>query len=81
MYEPALDGDGKLMIAVAVGVNADPDTKAKALVELGADVLVLDTAHGHQTRMLHAIESVRAGGRRRPDRRRQRRDGARAPAS
>ena len=60
MYQPALDRDGKLMIAVAVGVNADPDTKAKALVELGADVLVIDTAHGHQTRMLHAIEAVRA---------------------
>jgi IMP dehydrogenase len=59
MYQPALDRDGKLMIAVAVGVNADPDTKAKALVEMGADVLVIDTAHGHQTRMLHAIESVR----------------------
>ena len=48
------------MIAVAVGVNADPDTKAKALVEMGADVLVIDTAHGHQTRMLHALEAVRA---------------------
>jgi IMP dehydrogenase len=60
MYQPALDQDGKLMIAVAVGVNADPDTKAKALVEMGADVLVIDTAHGHQTRMLHAVEAVRA---------------------
>jgi IMP dehydrogenase len=59
-YQPALDAAGRLMIAVAVGVNADPDTKAKALVELGADVLVIDTAHGHQTRMLHALESVRA---------------------
>jgi IMP dehydrogenase len=60
MYRPALDADGALMIAVAVGVNADPDSKAKALVEMGADVLVIDTAHGHQTRMLHAIEAVRA---------------------
>jgi IMP dehydrogenase len=59
-YEPALDAHGRLMIAVAVGVNADPDTKAKALVEMGADVLVIDTAHGHQTRMLQAIETVRA---------------------
>jgi IMP dehydrogenase len=48
------------MISVAVGVNGDPETKAKALVGMGADVLVIDTAHGHQTRMLHAIESVRA---------------------
>jgi IMP dehydrogenase len=60
IYRPALDADGRLMIAVAVGVNADPDTKAKALVELGADVLVIDTAHGHQSRMLHALEAVRA---------------------
>ena len=59
-YQPALDTAGKLMIAVAVGVNGDPDTKAKALVEMGADVLVLDTAHGHQTRMLQAVEAVRA---------------------
>ena len=55
--EPALDADGRLMIAVAVGINADPDTKAKALVEMGADVLVIDTAHGHQTRMLRASSS------------------------
>jgi len=60
IYEPALDKDGRLMIAVALGVNAEPETKAKALVEMGADVLVLDTAHGHQTRMLRAIEGVRA---------------------
>ena len=59
-YRPALDDDGRLVVAVAVGINGDPDTKAKALVALGADVLVIDTAHGHQTRMLHAVEAVRA---------------------
>jgi IMP dehydrogenase len=59
-YRPALDADGKLMVAVAVGINGDPDTRAKALVEIGADVLVIDTAHGHQLRMLRAIEAVRA---------------------
>ena len=59
-YRPALDAEGRLMIAVAVGINGDPDTKAKALAAMGADVLVIDTAHGHQTRMLRAIESVRA---------------------
>jgi IMP dehydrogenase len=58
-YEPALDADGRLMVAVAVGINADPDTKAKALVEMGADVLVIDTAHGHQLRMLQVVEAVR----------------------
>jgi IMP dehydrogenase len=58
-YGPALDADGRLMIAVAVGVNGDPETKAKALVGMGTDVLVIDTAHGHQTRTLRAIEVVR----------------------
>ena len=48
------------MVAVAVGINGEPDAKARALVELGADVLVIDTAHGHQARMLRALESVRA---------------------
>ncbi len=59
IYGPALDASGRLMMAVAVGVNGDPDTRAKTLVELGADVLVIDTAHGHQARMLRAIEVVR----------------------
>jgi IMP dehydrogenase len=59
IYRPAVDTDGRLMVAVAVGVNGDPDTRAKTVVELGADVLVIDTAHGHQTRTLAAIEAVR----------------------
>ncbi|MEO5723136.1 MAG: GuaB1 family IMP dehydrogenase-related protein [Ilumatobacteraceae bacterium] len=60
IYRPAVDAQGRLRIAVAVGINGDPGTKAKALVEMGVDVLVIDTAHGHQTRMLRAIEEVRA---------------------
>ena len=55
-----MDADGKLMVAVAVGINGDPEGKAKALVALGADVLVVDTAHGHQGRMLRAVEQVRS---------------------
>jgi len=60
IYKPALDAQGRLMIAVAVGINGDPATRAKALVNMGVDVLVIDTAHGHQTRTLRAIEEVRA---------------------
>jgi IMP dehydrogenase len=60
IYRPALDAHGRLMVAVAVGINGDPATKAKALVDVEADLLVIDTAHGHQTRMLRAIEAVRA---------------------
>ena len=60
IYRPAVDRDGRLLIAAAVGINGDPATKAKALLSMGADVLVIDTAHGHQTRALRAIEEVRA---------------------
>ena len=60
IYRPAVDAQGRLMIAVAVGINGDPATRAKALVDMGVDVLVIDTAHGHQTRTLRAIEEVRA---------------------
>jgi len=60
IYRPALDADGRLQIAVAVGINGDPATKAKALAAMGVDVLVIDTAHGHQIRTLRATEEVRA---------------------
>ncbi len=60
IYRPAVDGQGRLRVACAVGINGDPATKAKALVAMGVDVLVIDTAHGHQTRTLRAIEEVRA---------------------
>jgi len=59
MYAPAVDRNGRLMIAVAVGVNADPAVRAAELVRMGADVIVVDTAHGHQRRMIDAVESVR----------------------
>jgi len=60
IYRPALDAEGRLRIACAVGINGEPGVKAKALVAMGVDVLVIDTAHGHQTRALRAIEEVRA---------------------
>ena len=60
IYRPAVDADGKLLIGAAVGINGDPAVRAKELAAFGADVLVIDTAHGHQTRTLHAIEAVRA---------------------
>ncbi|SDH93013.1 GMP reductase [Agrococcus jejuensis] len=59
LYQPALDAQGRLRVAVAVGINGDPAAKASALVDAGADVVVIDTAHGHQGGMLRAIEAVR----------------------
>ena len=60
LYRPAVDVDGRLLVAIAIGINGDAVGKACQLVEAGADVLVIDTAHGHQTRMLEVVAAVRA---------------------
>ncbi|NNH75813.1 GuaB1 family IMP dehydrogenase-related protein [Nocardia uniformis] len=60
IYQPAVDAQGQLRIAAAVGINGDIPAKAKALVDAGADVLVMDTAHGHQNKMIEALRSVAA---------------------
>ena len=59
IYRPALNARGELMSAVAVGISGNPAERAAALVEMGVDVVVVDTAHGHQGKMLRAIEAVR----------------------
>ena len=59
MYAPALDANGRLLVGAAVGINGDVAAKAAALLELGVDVLVVDTAHGHQSKMLEALPHVR----------------------
>lgn len=59
VYRPAVDGQGRLLVSVAVGINADPVGRSIDLVRMGADVIVIDTAHGHQTKMFEVIESVR----------------------
>ena len=60
MYQPALDSNGKLKVAAAVGINGDVASKAKQLLAAGADVLVVDTAHGHQKKMVEALKTIRA---------------------
>ncbi|WP_300640888.1 GuaB1 family IMP dehydrogenase-related protein [Nocardioides sp.] len=60
LYTPAVDARGALRVAAAVGVNGDVAAKAAALLEAGVDCLVVDTAHGHQDRMLEALAAVRA---------------------
>jgi IMP dehydrogenase len=59
LYKPAVDASGRLRIAVAVGVNGDVAGRAKALLEAGADLIVVDTAHGHQEKMIGALAAVR----------------------
>jgi len=58
LYRPAVDRDGRLAVAAAVGINGDVASKARALAAAGVDVLVVDTAHGHQEGMLGALSAV-----------------------
>ncbi len=59
LYQPSVDASGRLRVAAALGINGDPALKAKLLTEAGADLLVVDTAHGHQEKMISALRAVR----------------------
>jgi len=58
IYRPTVDSSGRLKVAAAIGINGDIARKAKALAAAGVDVLVLDTAHGHQAAMVAALKMV-----------------------
>jgi IMP dehydrogenase len=60
IYKPLTDKKGRLKVAVAIGINGDVAAKASRVLKFGADVLVVDTAHGHQKKMLEAIKAVRS---------------------
>ena len=60
LYRPASDDQGRLRVAAAIGVNGDVAAKAEALLATGIDCLVVDTAHGHQGRMVEALAAVRS---------------------
>lgn len=55
----ARDAQGRLLAAAAVGPGGDLETRSHALVEAGADVLVVDTAHGHSKGVLDAVRLLR----------------------
>jgi IMP dehydrogenase len=54
------DDSGRLRVGAAIGIGADCLPRAEALLESGADFLVLDSAHGHSANVLRAIRDVRA---------------------
>jgi IMP dehydrogenase len=60
LYRPAVDESGRLRVGVALGISGQVSDRAAALLDSGADALVIDTAHGHQDRMLGALRAVRA---------------------
>ncbi|MEM9458592.1 MAG: GuaB1 family IMP dehydrogenase-related protein [Myxococcota bacterium] len=65
LLQPTVDGSGRLMVAAAIGISGDTVHHAAQLLEMGVAALVIDTAHGHQRRMLEALAQVRRalGGR------------------
>ena len=56
----ARDESGRLLCAAAIGATSDVLDRAAALVEAGADALVLDSAHGHSQNILRAVAKVKA---------------------
>ncbi|MBT6830439.1 MAG: IMP dehydrogenase [Rhodospirillaceae bacterium] len=53
------DEKGRLRVAAATGVGEDGLLRAEALLDAGADMVVVDTAHGHSEGVLHAVEAVK----------------------
>jgi IMP dehydrogenase len=58
LYTPNTDAHGRLRVGAAVGISGEVGAKARSLAEAGVDVLVIDTAHGHQRKTLEAIQVV-----------------------
>ena len=50
------DDKGRLRVGAAIGVGAEAEARAEALLAAGADVLVLDSAHGHSRNIIEAVE-------------------------
>jgi len=53
------DEQGRLRVAAATGVGSDGMERARALIEAGADVVVVDTAHGHSAGVLDAVQLIK----------------------
>ena len=57
--EASKDSQGRLVVGAAIGAGGDFLDRAKALIEVGCDVLIIDTAHGHSQGVLDAVKLVR----------------------
>ncbi|RRG03466.1 MAG: IMP dehydrogenase [Lactobacillus sp.] len=55
----AKDDQGRLLVAAAVGVTSDTFERAEALLEVGADAIIIDTAHGHSAGVIRKIGEIR----------------------
>ncbi|MGO9077627.1 MAG: IMP dehydrogenase [Streptosporangiaceae bacterium] len=54
------DSGGRLVVGAAVGVGEDAKRRAQALIDAGADFLVVDTAHGHSRAVLEMVAKIKA---------------------
>jgi IMP dehydrogenase len=54
------DDKGRLRVAAAVGTGENGLARARALIDAGVDVVVIDTAHGHSSKVLDQVKAVRA---------------------
>jgi len=55
----AKDSKGRLLVGAALGVAQDPMEHVEALIQVGLDVLVIDSAHGHSEKVLKAIRNIK----------------------
>ena len=55
----AKDGNGRLLVAAAVGVTHDMTDRLDALVAAKVDVVVIDTAHGHSLGVLNTLKEIK----------------------
>lgn len=55
----AKDDHGRLLAAAAVGISKDTFERAQALIDAGADAIIVDTAHGHSAGVLREMKKIR----------------------
>ena len=54
------DGQGRLLVAAAVGVGRDEVMRAQTLIEAGVDALIIDTAHGHSQGVINQLKDIKS---------------------
>jgi len=60
LHKPALDNNDRLKVGVALGINEDIEARVASLEKIGVDAILIDTANGHQERLLEAVKRARS---------------------
>ena len=56
----ARDAQGRLLVGAAVGVGGDTEVRVQLMVEVGLDLIVVDTAHGHSAGVIDTVKRIRS---------------------